>query len=200
MRAILLGLAIIGLASPGQAAEPVIHKGRTIQMGDSPAAGQCLALLRKGIDMLETLPPRLQTLGGAVKQLKCDPPRGSNAVRDNVVGTYTMTSKTEASGYIDFRRNPASVAAAQYAASLVTNGIYAGWHRAFIEANRKAATDPAARDKARRLEAILTKGDLSAVIRAECEILSTSYDTYKALDMDQRQLTGLNRVMRERGC
>lgn len=200
MRRVMLAIVVAGLAGPGQAGEAVVYKGRTIQVGDTPAAGQCLTLVRRGIDMAEGLPPRLKALGGAVKQLKCDPPRGSNETNDNVTGAYMMTSRTEALGYIDFRRNPASMAPANVATSLVTNGIYAGWHRAYVEARRRAAADPAARDQAQRLEAILSRGDLKAVIRAECDILSASYDTYKALDMDPRKLTAMGRVMRDRGC
>lgn len=201
MRRFTLSLMVLGLALPGQAAESVTYKGRTIQVGDSSAAAHCLTLVRRGIDMVDGLPAKLKTLGGAVKQLKCDPPqRSSNETRDNVTGVYTMTSRAEVLGYVDFRRNPASVSAAEVAASLVTNGIYAGWHRSYVEASRKAASDSAARDTARRLEAVLTKGDLKAVIRAECEILTTAYQTAKALDMDPRQLTGLGRVMRERSC
>jgi len=191
------GMVAIGvLAFPAQAAEPVTYKGRIIVLGDSPAAAQCLDLAKKGIDMVEGLPAKLRILGNAVKEMKCDPPRGSGEVRDNVVGIYTMTSKTEAKGYIDFRRNPAFLSAAQYAVSTVTNGIYAGWHRTYVQ----AAKDPAQRDKAQRLEAILTKRDLAGAVKAECEILATTHDTMTALDLDPRHISGLSRVMRDRNC
>ncbi len=188
--------AVGGLTFPAAAA-PVSYKGRTIVMGDSAAASQCLELVKKGIDMADTLPPKLKSLGSAVKDLKCDPPRmGSNEVRDNVVGVYTMTSKTEAKGFIDFRRSPASLTAAQYTVALVVDGVYAGWHRDSV----RAAKDPAQGDKARHLETILTKGNLSDVLNAECVILSTTRDTLQALDLDPRHASGVARTMRERNC
>lgn len=194
----LLGLmtALALLALPAQAGEAVSYKGRTILTGDSTASAQCVELTKKGIDMVEGLPARLKSLGNAVKDMKCDPPRGSGEVRDNTVGVYTMTSKTEPQGYIDFRKKPASLSAAHYAVSMVTNGIYAGWHRAYVQ----AAKDPAQRDKAQKLEAILTKSDLSGVVRAECDILTTTRDTLQALDMDPRQISAVARLMRERNC
>ncbi|CAA7620573.1 conserved exported hypothetical protein [Candidatus Terasakiella magnetica] len=195
-----LALALTGLPMTASAVESVPYKGRIIQVGDSPAAKQCVEMARKAIDMVEGLPSHLKMLGHAVKDLKCDPPRESGAYLDNVIGVYTMTSKTEPRGYIDFRTNPAFRSPAQFAISIVNNGIYAGWHRSYIQASHQAAADPAAREKARQLEALLSKGDLGAVARAECDFLAVTRETIQALDLGERQISAIGKSMRNRNC
>jgi hypothetical protein len=172
----LLALALLPL-SPARAGETVSYKGRSIAVGDSRAAAQCLTLLRLGIDMVEGLPAKLRGLGGAVKTLRCDPPpTQSNTVVDNTVGVYVRDGGPGGRGFIDFRRNPAFLSGASYAMSLVSNGVYAS------EPHAAGGNQGAARQQ------------------QECRIMKVEFDTAKALDLDPRMVDGYGKRMMGRGC
>jgi hypothetical protein len=200
-------IAVVGLllAAAAARAEGTDYRGRTIVQGASPSAAACVALVRKGIDLVEGMPANLRSLGKEVTRLRCDPvmpgAQGTGAV-DNTTGTYVIESREEAKGFILFRRDPASLAASNVAMSLIGNGVYARRHREWVEGRRKLAksNDPALKAKVERLEKIMTKSDVNLTVKAECELLDVQYQTMKALKADAEDLSGLSRLMLRRGC
>lgn len=173
MRIFLISLlCVLSLAGSALAGEPVSYKGRIIAVGDSPAASECLNMLRRGIDLVEGLPAGLRGLGGEVKALRCDPPSNpTNDPRDNVTGVYVRKG-----GFIDFRRNPAFLSPAKYALALVSNGVYAS-----------QPTLPAdAAGPARR--------------QLECRIMKTELETVRALKLDPRLIDSYSAEIANRKC
>lgn len=204
MRAVIVTLGMILCATVAWA-DGGEYKGRTIALGNSPTASACAALVRKGIDLVESMPANLRSLGKEVTRLRCDPvtpgAQGTTTV-DNTTGTYVIESKDEAKGFIVFRRDPAYLAASNVAMSLVGNGVYARRHREWVEGRRKLAnsSDPALKAKVERLEKILTKSDVNLAVKAECELLDVQYQTMKALKSDPEDMSKLSRLMLRRGC
>lgn len=197
--AALAALSVLA-ATPSMAAD---YRGHTIRLNDSPQAAQCAAMVRKGIDLLDTLSPRLRALGHEVKDLRCEPtpPNATNTrAQDSVVGVYTVDGPNDPGGRIIFRRNPDASAANLVALSLVGNGVYARRQREYNEGKRHPSSSPAVRARMDWLEKVVTKSDINLVLRAECENMDATYEALKALDPDPRQLSALNRVMRERNC
>lgn len=205
MRAVVVLAAGLVLSAATAWAEGGDYKGRTIVLSNSPAAGACAALVRKGIDLVEGMPANLRSLGKEVTRLRCDPvPPGAQgtSTADNTTGTYVIESKDEAKGFIVFRRDPAYLAASNVALSLVGNGVYARRHREWVEGRRKleSSNDPALKAKVERLEKIMTKSDVNLAVKAECELLDTQYQAMKALKSDPEDLSKLSRFMMRRGC
>lgn len=199
MRLRILSAAIgVLMASAAMAApQSIDYKGRKIQIGDDGQAEQCVALLRKAIDMTAELQPKQRTLAAEVKDLRCLPmpdETRTDAVADNTVGIYTMASPDTPGGYIRFPLKPGNLSAAEVVMSLVGNGQYARWHQAYLAAKRNG--DPAAR----RYHAILTKSDQKALVAAECELLDHRRATVKALDLGEKRLMSINRQSSLRGC
>lgn len=178
VRLALVLIASLALASGSAlASQQVPYKGRTITVGDSPAAGECLIQLRKAIDMVEGLPSHLRSLGGEVKALRCDPPATTgNEAYDSVVGVYVINNTNGGRNYIDFRRNPAFLSPARYALSLVGNGIYAS--QPALPTDNKGASRQ----------------------HLECKILLTELDTIRALQLDPRMIDGYSKEINQRGC
>lgn len=186
-------LASAAMAGP----QSIDYKGRKIQMGDGERSAECVALLRKAIDMTAELQPRQRALAAEVKDLRCLPvpdEKRTNAVVDNTIGIYTMASPDTPGGYIRFPLKPGDLSAAEVVMSLVGNGQYARWHQAYLAAKRNG--DPAAR----RYHAILTKSDQKALVAAECELLDHRRAAAKALDLGERRLMSINRQSSLRGC
>lgn len=199
-----IGVSLLIAASAAHA-EGVEYRGRSIVVGASPRAGACVDLVRKGIDLVEGMPANLRALGKEITRLRCDPvgpDARATSSADNTTGVYVIESKDEAKGHIVFRRDPAYLAASNIAMSLVGNGVYARRHREWVEGRHKLAKsgDPALKAKVERLEKIMTKSDLDLVVKAECELLDTQYQTMKALKSDQQDLSALSRLMLRRGC
>ncbi|CUW37471.1 conserved exported protein of unknown function [Magnetospirillum sp. XM-1] len=199
MRLPILAAAFAALMASGAAAAPqsIDYKGRKIQMGDGERSAECVTLLRKAIDMTAELQPKERSLAAEVKDLRCLPmpdESRTNAVADNTIGIYTMTSPDTPGGYIRFPLKPGNLSAAEVVMSLVGNGQYARWHQAYLAAKRNG--DPAAR----RYHAILTKSDQKALVAAECELLDHRRATAKALDLGEKRLMSINRQSSLRGC
>lgn len=199
------GVLVLFLGGAAQAEQVIDYRNRVITMGGSPRASACLAVVKRGIDMVETLPPKLKSLGQKVKSLRCDPlPADAPHTRaeDNVTGIYVMESRDEARGHILFRRDPNYLEASNIAVSLVGNGIYAQRHSDLIEGKRQLAKspNPALQAKVDRLQKIVSKSDMDLTVKAECELLDAQYGTLKALGADPRDLSGLSKFMLRRGC
>ncbi|MGE5475931.1 MAG: hypothetical protein ACM3Q1_04700 [Bacteroidales bacterium] len=205
MRIGAIAAAGLLLAAGAARADGIDYRGRTITQGASPSAAACVALVRKGIDLVEGMPANLRSLGKEVTRLRCDPvtpgAQGTGTV-DNTTGTYVLESREEAKGFILFRRDPAALAASNVAMSLIGNGVYARRHREWVEGRRKLAksNDPALKAKVERLEKIMTKSDVNLTVKAECELLDVQYQTMKALKADAEDLSALSRLMLRRGC
>lgn len=175
--ALILATSLVLSAGSALASQQVPYKGRTITVGDSPAASECLIMLRKGIDMVEGLPPHLRSLGGELKSLRCDPPPTTgNEASDTVVGVYVRHSPTDGHGYIDFRRNPAFLAPYSYTLSLIGNGIYASQ------------------------QALPTDNLGASRQHLECKILMTELEAIRALKLDPRMIDGYSKEINQRGC
>jgi hypothetical protein len=192
-------------AFPAVAAPAIEYRGHTILPGDAPQSAQCVAMVRRGIDLLDTLPPHLRSLGHEVKDLRCEPtpPNASNTrFEDSVVGVYTIEGLSDPGGRIVFRRNPNASAAALVAISLVGNGVYARRHREYNEGRRRLAqsNDPALRARVEWLEKVLSRSDLDLAVQAECENLDARYQVASLLDPWPRDLGDLAKIMRERNC
>lgn len=185
-----------GAAAAGQGVD---YKGRHIQVAPGGQGDECLALVRKAIDMTADLPPKQRALAAEVKDLRCAPipeERRTNEVVDNTIGVYTMTSPDRPGGYIRFPLKPGNLSAADVAISLMGNGSYARWHQGYLAAKG----DPAAKATAQRYHAILTKSDQKALISAECELLENRRVATKALDLGEKRLTAIGRQISLRGC
>lgn len=96
----------------------VTHRGRTIVAFGHADAQQAVELIRKGIDLTETLPPDLRRLAGIVKEMRYEAPPMGEDVRSN--GTYISDR-----GFIWFKRQPENISPRDVAASLVANGVLA---------------------------------------------------------------------------
>ncbi|BAE53021.1 hypothetical protein amb4217 [Paramagnetospirillum magneticum AMB-1] len=194
------GLAAVGLlVASGAIAAPqsVEYKGRKIQAEAGDQAGECVALVRKAIDMTAELAPKQRALAAEVKDLRCLPvPEGkrTNEVADNTIGIYTMQSPDTPGGYIRFPLKPGNLSAAEVVMSLVGNGQYAKWHQAYLAAKRQG--DPSAG----RYHALLTKSDQKVLIAAECELLDHRRAAAKSLDLGERRIASINRQSSLRGC
>lgn len=192
----LVAVADAGVAAPVQVQD---YKGRKIQYAADGSGSECLALLRRAIDMTAELPPKLRTLAAEIKDLRCSPipeERRTNAVVDNTIGVYTMRSPDNPDGYIRFPLKPGSLSAADVAMSLMGNGSYARWHRAYLSARQKGPDDPVAR----KYHALLTKSDVKALLIAECEMMENERTAILALDLGERRAASINRRMSVRGC
>ncbi|KIL97462.1 hypothetical protein CCC_00523 [Paramagnetospirillum magnetotacticum MS-1] len=193
-------VAALGLVTAlGAEAAPqaVEYKGRKIQIGAGEQASECVALLRKAIDMTAELAPKQRALSAEVKDLRCQPisaDKQTNAVVDNTIGIYTMQSPDIPGGYIRFPLKPGSLSAAEVVISLVGNGQYAKWHQAYLAAKSQGDAS------ARRYHAILTKSDQKILSAAECELLDHRRAAVKALDLGERRLASINRESSLRGC
>lgn len=202
MRAFAVSLVMLMAAAQAQALD---YRGRTITLGASPRAAACADLMRKGIDLVEGMPANLRALGKEVTELRCEPVPAdarNTGSADNTTGVYVLESKDEAKGHIVFRRDPAFLAASSIAISLVGNGVYARRHREWVDGRRKLAKsdDPALKAKVERLDKIMTKSDINLVVKAECELLDTQYQTMKSLKSDPGDLSALSKLMLRRGC
>lgn len=200
----LLSCLCLLLAGWAHAAQALDYRGRTISVGPSPDAEACVDLVRKGIDLVERLPAPMRKLGAMVTDLRCNPVAAKaekTSAYDNTTGVYVMESEEQAKGFIVFRRSPGFQAPQDIALSLVGNGVYAKCHHDWIEARAKAkGGDPAAKDRYALLTSIVTKSDLKAVTKAECENLDASYQTLKALDPDPKRLSAISHQAFRRGC
>lgn len=200
MRILILAAAMTAWGAGAASAEQgVDYKGRHIQVAPGEQGGECLALVRKAIDMTAEFPPRQRALAAEVKDLRCTPvpeEKRTNAVADNTIGVYTMTSPDRPGGYIRFPLKPGNLSAADVAISLMGNGSYARWHQGYLAAKG----DPAAKATAQRYHAILTKSDQKALISAECELLENRRVATKALDLGEKRLSAIGRQMSLRGC
>ncbi|EME70403.1 hypothetical protein H261_08773 [Paramagnetospirillum caucaseum] len=177
----------------------VEYKGRRIQVADGDQSRECLALVRKAIDMTAELPPKQRALTSEVKDLRCSPipeARRTNAVVDNTIGIYTMQSPDTPGGYIRFPLKPGNLSAADVAMSLMGNGSYAHWHRAYLSARQKGPNDPVAR----KYHALLTKSDVKAVLMAECELMENDRVAVLALGLGERRAASIGKRMSVRGC
>lgn len=198
IRAWAVAAAAILAAGSVLAADAVEYKGRRIQAAAGGQAAECLALVRKAIDMTAQLPAAQRALAAEVTDLRCQPvpaDRRGNEVADNTIGVYTMASPDAPGGYIRFPLKPGELSAADVAVSLVGNGQYARWHRAYLAARRQG-DQPAAG----RYHGILTHSDQKAVAAAECQLLDHRRAAIKALDLGERRLAAVNRQSTLRGC
>jgi hypothetical protein len=183
------------LAGAAAAAETVAYKGRSIEVGDSKAAATCLGLLRKAIDMVEGMPPRLRAMGATVKTLRCNPGPGSAELKDNVTGVYTHGRLDDPKVFIDFPRNPVYVAPGEMAVALVANSVYARWHNQYRDAKRRGATA-----EADRLARIIDHQDLDANLKAECEVMAVQIEALTALKWDDKRVSAMRKAYVRRNC
>lgn len=96
----------------------VSHRGRSIVAIGYGDAARALDLIRKGIDLAETLPPDLRRLANVVKDLHYEtPPLG---VDTKAGATYMRDRK-----HIWFKRNPDNISPREVAALLAANGVVA---------------------------------------------------------------------------
>lgn len=175
------------------------YKGRGIEVTTDGSGDACLAMVKKAIDMTSELKPRQRTYAAEIKDLKCSPmPEAarSNAVEHNTIGIYTFDGPDGKLGYIRFPLQPNNLSAADIVRSLVGNGGYARWHRAYQEARRRGADDP----EARRYRMLLTRANPDAKAKAECEMLDNDHEAVLALDLGERKAAAIQRQMRLRGC
>lgn len=195
---IILGALLAFTAAYAHAANSAMdYKGRRITAAEGGKADECVALLRKAIDMAGTLPAKQRSLAAEVKDLRClplDDAQRTNAVADNTIGIYTVASPNSADGYIRFPLNATRLSAAEVVMSLVGNGHYARWHHAYLAA--KAKGDPSAQ----HYRAILTHSDQKAMNVAECQMLDDRRAVAKALDLGDRWLTSIDRQSKLRAC
>lgn len=205
MRAVAMIAVVMMVLGGGQAtAQQVVdYKGRHIQVGPGEQSAQCLALLRKAIDMTAELRPKQRAMAAEIKDLRCNPRPStgkSNEVKDNTVGVYTMTSLDDPSGHINFPIEAGVLSPAEVVLSLVGNAGYARWHHAYLAAKKTAAADPAAKAEMERLRNLFSGADKTARLKAECELLDSDYEAAKALDLGEKRLRSINRQMTNRGC
>lgn len=96
----------------------VSYRGRSIVAIGYGDAARALDLIRKGIDLAETLPPDLRRLANVVKDLHYEtPPLG---VDTKAGATYMRDRK-----HIWFKRNPDNISPREVAALLAANGVVA---------------------------------------------------------------------------
>lgn len=95
----------------------VNHRGRTILAVGHRDAEQAVEVIRKGIDLAETLPPDLRRLAGIVKSLRYEAPPIGVDVKSN--GTFMRGDNQ-----IWFMKNPRNTSAGEVAANLVGNGVF----------------------------------------------------------------------------
>jgi hypothetical protein len=200
----ILSMVCLVLLGWTDAAWALTYRGRSIEVGPTPEASACVELVRKGIDLVETLPADLRKLGGMITDLRCDPapPKATNtSAYDNTTGVYVWESKTEPKGHIVFRRGPNFQAPSDVALSLVGNGVYARQHRDWIDARQKAAAgDAAAKARLAYWDSVFTKSDRKAAVKADCENMDAAYQTMKALGADSRKLSGMASLALRHGC
>lgn len=202
---ILLGFLIsLHIVLPVRA-ETISYRGRTIAMPDGGNNALFEEHIRKAIDMVESLPPKYKTLGNYIKDLRYKPlPANATntAAYENIVGTYVIESKDAVKGHIMFPRNPAFLAPANYAMSLVTNGVYYQWHSKYVEARQRMGKSPneQAKSDLAYYEALLGKKDLNLVIKAECEIMDVTIGTMKSLGLDAKKIDATTKERNNRGC
>jgi hypothetical protein len=201
---IILGALIALAAFHADAANSVVeYKGRHIQVAADGSGAQCLALVRQAIDLTAELAPKQRSLAAEVKDLRCTPmpdEKRTNAVAHNTIGLYTMQSPDIPGGYIRFPLQPKNFAAAEATMSLVGNGGYARWHRAYLAAKQHAAGDPRAAATVRKYQVLLTRSDPKAVLMAECEFLENDHAAILALGLGERRASYVGRQMMMRGC
>jgi hypothetical protein len=181
----------------------VDYKGRHIQVSGGEQASQCLALVRKAIDMTAELGPKQRAQAAEIKDLRCNPRPSVNRTndsRDNTVGVYTMKSLDDPSGYINFPIEAGAISAADMVISLVGNSSYARWHHAYLAARKKGPSDPAAKAEAERIAALFNGSDKSGRLKAECALLNDQYEVVKSLDLGEKRLRGVSKQLTNRGC
>lgn len=205
MRGIVAAVVLLLAALPAQGQDGIQYRGRVITLGGSPRAAACLELVKKGLDMAETLPAKWRALSGKVRQLHCNPLPAEavhSHVADDVTGVYVVDRDDPAKSAIVFRRDPTFVSARDIVLSLVGNGVYAQRALDLAEGRRQLAKsgDPALKARVERLEKIVSKSDLDLTVKAECENMEAVYGTMKALGADPNDLSGLSKFMLRRGC
>lgn len=112
------------------------HRGRTILAIGHRDATLAMDLIRRGIDLADTLPPDLHRLASTVKTLRYEAPSAGVDVKAG--GTYVRSDNL-----IWFKKNPRHMSPSEVAANLVGDGVYADFAGKgdvpLFEASRKAA-------------------------------------------------------------
>ncbi|CUW37470.1 conserved exported protein of unknown function [Magnetospirillum sp. XM-1] len=202
LRVLLIAAGLVAQAGSGMAAPIQVqeYKGRQIQYAADGSGSECMALLRRAIDMTAELPPRLRALTAEIRDLRCSPipkENRTNAVAHNTVGVYTMESPDVPGGYIRFPLKPGEASAADTVLSLLGNGTYARWHRTYLAAKQRGGSgDPVAR----KYHTLLTKSDVKALLMAECEMLENDHAAIMALGLGVDRAAYIGKRMDVRGC
>jgi hypothetical protein len=179
-------------------AETIDYKGRKITVPDGGKNELFLESIRKAIDIVEKMPPKLKALGGLITDLRYDPTPSdatNTSAYQNITGVYIVESKESLKGHIQFFRSPVYASPANYAKSIVGNGVYRQRHAKYIEARKTG--DKAYMDY---YENIVTKKDLKLTLKAECEVMDVDIGVTKALEMDPKLINALTKERSNRGC
>jgi hypothetical protein len=175
------------------------YKGRTLQGYPGADNEAFFALVKKGIDLSEGLPPRLKQQAAMVPVIRHRPAfrYGESAVRD-IMMVYTADMETPDRSYAAFQSNPQQVSAADVAIGLVGSGTYHLFNREAAQLSGRS--DAESKRRVAYLRGMVEKTLPTFPLAEECRIMADEIATMKALGLDEKRWKPVSKRMFQRSC
>ncbi|CCQ73518.1 hypothetical protein [Magnetospira sp. QH-2] len=162
--------------------------------------------VKKGIDMLERLPPAMVDRAHLIKHIVYLPPspeRGKVGHLANIVGVFTHEND-ETPGYLAIYKDMRFSAPYLIAASIVGNSHHAADHEEirYLTRRLKGGNDDETDHQARlaRIKAKVDQSDKKAFLAQKCVIMRESLEIYRIFKIDPKHAKTLLRELRNRNC
>jgi hypothetical protein len=222
----LVSVLVLAFSGGGRAADiadavkrgpSIDYKGRTIVGSANRGIDNdtYFDVVKKAINMVETLPPDLRKQVGSIRLVFYDPPSPSRKKNDaytNVVGVYTIGRNFNEPAPIIFYKDMKYSAPYEVAMSIVGNSLYAEDHLRMIDLRRQMAAlrtagDDGTSDKYKMLErenadlvAVVDKTDQNLLKISTCRGLKRNFDVLKAWNIRPDQRDRISQTMSNRDC